>query len=101
VIELKLGALDQVQQAFDLVRETSSAQGAVLVAEYSSKKKDFRGAIEFSIIAYKIDEAFNIAQSEGLMDIFTQFLAEKMTTEMALKVATYYEKMQEYAKAAK
>ena len=34
MVELKLRHLDEVQQAFDLVRGGGSAQGAQLVADY-------------------------------------------------------------------
>jgi tetratricopeptide (TPR) repeat protein len=45
VIELKIRHLDQVQQAFDLIRQFPSSQGALLVAEYCMESKDYRGAI--------------------------------------------------------
>ena len=43
MVELKLRYLDQVQQAFDLVRETSSSQGAQYVADYCQETQDYRG----------------------------------------------------------
>jgi WD repeat-containing protein 19 len=51
VVEIQLRFLDQVQQAFDLVRATSSAQGALIVADYCQEHNDSRGAIEFLLIA--------------------------------------------------
>ena len=57
--------LNQIQEAFDLVRQTGSAQGALLVAEYCQEVKDYRGAVEFLLMANKSDDAFKLAQSQG------------------------------------
>lgn len=101
IVEIKLKNLDQVQQAFDLVRATSSAQGALLVAEYCQEASDFRGAIEFLIIANKLEEGFNLAQSQSLVDLYATFLGDGISAEYALKVANHYEKAQEYGRAGK
>ena len=68
VIELRLRYLDQTQEAFDLVRSTSSAQAALLVAEYCTEVNDYRGSIEFLLIANKSEEAFKIAEVKRLYD---------------------------------
>jgi hypothetical protein len=65
VVELRLRNLGQIQEAFDLVRQTGSAQGALLVAEYCQEVRDYRGAVEFLLMANKSDEAFKLAQSQG------------------------------------
>ena len=39
VVEIKMRFLDEVQQAFDLVRQGGSAHGAQLVADYCLGKK--------------------------------------------------------------
>ena len=101
VVEIKLRNLDLAQEAFDLVRETSSAQGAVLVAEYCQEVSDFRGAIEFLLIANKFDEAFRLAQTHNQMEKYTAVLGDHITAEDSLKVAHYYEKSQEYGRAGK
>lgn len=74
VVEIKLRHLDQVQQAFDLVRESASAQGAIVVATYCQEINDIRGAIEFLLIANKSDESFKLAQDKNLVDIYTSVL---------------------------
>lgn len=101
VVELRLRNLDQVQQAFDLVRQTTSAQGALLVAEYCQEVRDYRGAIEFLLMANKSEEAFKLAQSQGQVDSYANILGDHIGADDALKVAHHYEKAQDFAKAGK
>jgi WD repeat-containing protein 19 len=92
VVELKLRHLDEVQQAFDLVRGGGSAQGAQLVADYCIDASDFRGAIEFLLIANKTDDAFKLAQTHSLVEVYCSALGDQIGSEDALKVAQFYEK---------
>ena len=101
VIELKLRHLDDVQGAFDLVRLTSSSEGAQIVAEYCLEVGDTRGAVEFLLVANKSDEAFKIAQSHGIVESYTYILGDHIIAEDALRVAHYYEKAQDNGKAGK
>lgn len=101
MVELKLRHLDQVQQAFDLVRTTASAQGAQLVADYCQETNDYRGAIEFLLLANKSEEAFKLAQSQGIVDVYAGFLGTTITSEDATRVAQYYEKAQNFGQAGK
>ena len=101
IVELKLRHLDQVQQAFDLVRATSSTQGAILVSEYCQENNDFRSAIEFLLIAGKSDDALKLAQTHSLVEVYAAFLGDTISSDDALKVAHHYEKAQELGKAGK
>jgi WD repeat-containing protein 19 len=98
---LKLRNWDQVQQAFDIVRSRPSAQGAQLVADYCTEVSDFRGAIEFLLLANRSEDAFKLSQSQGLVDTYTSFLGENIGAEDALKVAHYFEKNQDYGRAGR
>ncbi len=93
--------LDQVQQAFDLVRSGASAQGAQLVADYCTEQSDHRGAIEFLLLANKSEDAFKLAQSYNIMDIYCSFLGSNVSSEDALKVAQHYEKNQDFGRAGR
>ena len=101
VVELKLRHLDQVQQAFDLVRESSSSQGAQYVADYCLETNDYRGAIEFLLIANKSEEAFKLAQSQSIMSVYDGFMGENISAEDAMRLAHYYEKSQDFGKAGR
>lgn len=101
VVELKLKYLDEIQDAFDLIRISSSAYGALLIAEYCQMNHDYNGAIEFLLIAGKSDDAFKLAQIHNKMDAYTDILGDHISTEDAQKVAQYYEKQRDYGKAGK
>lgn len=98
---MKLRHLDQVQQAFDLVRTSGSAQGAQYVADYCTETNDYRGAIEFMLIANKSEEAFKLAQSQSIVDVYAGFLGTSITSEDAMRVAHYYEKSQNFGQAGR
>ena len=93
--------MDQVQQAFDLVRESASSQGAQYVADYCQETNDYRGAIEFLLLANKSDEAFKLAQSQSIVEAYCAFLGEAISAEDAMKVAHYYEKSQKKGQAGR
>jgi WD repeat-containing protein 19 len=101
VVEIQLKHLDQVQQAFDLVRTSGSSQGAQFVAEYCQSQNDYRGAIEFLLIANKSEDAFKLAQAQSMMDVYTSMIGEGIFPEDAMKVAQYYEKSQDYGRAGR
>lgn len=101
MVELKLRHMDQVQQAFDLVRESASSQGAQYVADYCQETSDYRGAIEFLLLANKSDEAFKLAQSQSIVEAYCSFLGDSISAEDAMKVAHYYEKSQKKGQAGR
>ncbi len=90
-----------MQQAFDLVRQKPSAQGAQLVADYCTEVSDFKGAIEFLLLANRSEDAFKMAQQHGLVDTYTGYLGENIGAEDALKVAHFYEKSQDFGRAGR
>lgn len=101
---MKLTHLNQVAEAFEIVRETCSAQGAETVAKYCIDNKDYSGAIEFMLLANRSEDAFNLAQNDpkgGLMEAYTNCLDDRITVEDARRVAIYYEKKTEFGKAGK
>jgi WD repeat-containing protein 19 len=101
VVDIKLRYLDQVQQAFDLVRETASSEGAILVSDYCIERSNYRGAIEFLLMAKKSEEAFKLAQSNNQVDTYASLLGENIAGEDAIKVAHHYEKSQDFGKAGR
>ena len=182
MVELKLRHLDEVQEAFDLVRVGGSAQGAQLVADYCIDASgqdvlcyvvlccvvlccvmlcnvmlcyimlcyvilfydmlcyaiysqilkfsfillfiqlslifsfnffilvyallpsffflDYKGAIEFLLVANKTEEASKLAQTHSLVDVYCSIIGDQIGNEEALKVAQYYEKS-DYGKAGR
>ena len=56
VVRLYLQHLDMPERGFAIVRKTQSSEGAKLAAKYSEEKSDFRGAIEFKLMANLVEE---------------------------------------------
>lgn len=71
------------------------------MAEYCKKDRNFRGAIEFLLMANKSEDAFKLAQGENLIETYTGVQGDSISVEEARKVAAYYEKMSDYGKAGK
>jgi hypothetical protein len=49
----------------------------------------------------KSEEAFKLSQSNNMVEVYTTFLGESISSEEAMKVASFYEKSQDFGKAGK
>lgn len=74
---------------------------AQFVADYCQDTNDYRGAIEFLLIANKSDEAFKLAQSQSIVVVYTSILGENFASVDAMKVASYYEKISNFELAGR
>ena len=103
MVEIKLRHLDQehIQDAFDLVRRHPSEASTALITDYCTQISDYRGAIEFCLLANRFDEAFKVAQSHNLVDLYASFLGESVSPDEGIRIAQYYEKTQDYRKAGR
>lgn len=99
VVRIYLDQLNDPEKAFSIVRSSKSAEGALAVAKHCTGSANYRGAIEFLLMANKSDQAFELAQTHNEMGTFTQTLGESISSDQALNVAQYYEKTQDWAKA--
>merc|ERR1719502_2506534 len=72
VVRLYLDKLAIPEKAFDIVRTTASSNGAQLVAHFCQEQGDFRGAIEFLLMAKRSEEAFNLAKLHGQMEMYAR-----------------------------
>jgi WD repeat-containing protein 19 len=99
VTRLCLDQLNQPDRAFALVRESGSSTGAAMVAKYCQQHDDFRGAIEFLLMASRSLEAFNLAKSHACMELYTSVLGDKISPDDAMEVARYYETQSDLGKA--
>ncbi|KAJ0402088.1 hypothetical protein ATCC90586_000273 [Pythium insidiosum] len=100
VVRIQLEHLHQPENAFAIVRETKSSEGALVVAKYCTETGNYRCAIEFLLMANKEDEAFQLAMTQNEVDAFAQQLGESISIERAAKVAQHYEQTQALARAA-
>lgn len=90
-----------MQEAFDLVRRHPTDTCTALIADYCNQMSNFRGMVEFYLLANRFDEAFRVAQSHNLVDLYASCQGEHIGPEEAIRVAQYYEKSQVYRKAGR
>lgn len=101
VVRLYLNELNCPEKAFDIVRKTCSSKGAVLVARFCQEHSDYRGAIEFLLMANHSDEAFGLAKTQGQMETYTSALGDSISPDDAHNVAQYYEALHDLGNAGK
>ena len=91
VVRLLLGSLNNPTRAMQIVRETRSPQGALLVANFAQEKEDHSVAIEFLVLAKRPQEGFDLASKHDVMETYTTALGGSGTLDENRKVALYYE----------
>ena len=101
VVRISLEKLSNPEKAFEITRRTGSATGALMVAQYCQEIGDFRGAVEFLLMAQRSDEAFNLSKSQNQVETYTNILGEHISPDEARNVAHFYETRQDLGKAGK
>jgi len=101
VVRLYLHQLEKPEKALEIVRRTHSSGGAQLVARFCQQEGDFRGAIEFLLMAQRSEEAFELSKAHGHMELYTSVLGDRMSPDDALNVAKHFESIHESALAGK
>jgi hypothetical protein len=71
------------------------------VAQYCQEIGDFRGAIEFLLMAQRSEEAFTLAKSQNQVETYAKVLGDHITPDEARNVAHYYETRQDLGKAGR
>lgn len=74
VVRLLLNHLNQPERAAEIVRHTRSADGAGAIANFCRNAGDFRGAIEFLLLAKRREDAFTLACDHNEMGLYVQAL---------------------------
>ena len=72
VVRLLIDHLNAPERAGTIVRQTRSSEGAQLIARYCKSVGDFRGAIEFLLLAKCRDESFKLAADYNEMKLYVQ-----------------------------
>lgn len=62
-----------------------------MVSRYCQKVGDFRGAIEFLLIAKRHEEAFQLAKDHDEVEMFATALGPEATEAENQRIATFYE----------
>lgn len=74
VVRLLLEHMKKPERAAEVVRTSRSTEGAQAMARFCKSAGDFRGAIEFLLLAKKRDDAFELAAANNEMGLYIQAL---------------------------
>lgn len=86
LIRIQLNQLKSPEQAVKIVRETQSIEGAKMVARFFESINDYSSAMQFLVLSKCYNEAFAMAQQNGLMELYAQVIGEMKETELIFSV---------------
>ncbi|XP_076359241.1 WD repeat-containing protein 19-like isoform X2 [Tachypleus tridentatus] len=101
VIRIQLEHLNKPEEAVRLVKDTKSVEGAKMVARFFQRLNDTTSAIQFLVLSKCHEEAFQLAQSTGKMDIYVDVVGEDASQEDYQSIATYYDHEKNHLMAGK
>ncbi|KAF3852119.1 hypothetical protein F7725_005474 [Dissostichus mawsoni] len=76
VIRVLLDHLNNPEEAVRIVRETQSIDGAKMVARFFLGLNDYGSAIHFLVLSQCNDEAFQLAQQHGQMEVYADIIGD-------------------------
>ncbi|MEQ2163017.1 hypothetical protein GOODEAATRI_025949 [Goodea atripinnis] len=74
MIRVLLDHLNNPEEAVRVVRETQSIDGAKMVARFFLRLNDYVSAIHFLVLSHCNDEAFQLAQQHGQMEVYADII---------------------------
>ncbi|XP_070553702.1 WD repeat-containing protein 19-like isoform X2 [Ptychodera flava] len=101
VIRIQLDHLNNPEEAVKIVRETQSIEGAKMVARFFQKLNDYGSAIQFLVMSKCNDEAFQMAQQHGQMEVYADIIGADATPEDYQSIALYFENEKNHYLAGK
>ncbi|XP_061566182.1 WD repeat-containing protein 19 [Cololabis saira] len=91
MIRVLLDHLKSPEEAVRIVRQTQSIDGAKMVARFFLRLNDYGSAIHFLVLSQCNDEAFQLAQQHGQMEIYAAIIGSQATQEDYQSIALYFE----------
>ncbi|CAL1601444.1 unnamed protein product [Knipowitschia caucasica] len=101
VIRVLLDHLNNPEDAVRVVRETQSIDGAKMVARFFLRLNDYASAIHFLVLSQCNDEAFQLAQQHGQMEVYADIIGSEATQEDYQSIALYFEGEKKHLLAGK
>uniref|UniRef100_A0A3Q1K7R2 Uncharacterized protein n=1 Tax=Anabas testudineus TaxID=64144 RepID=A0A3Q1K7R2_ANATE len=101
VIRVLLDHLNNPEEAVRIVRETQSIDGAKMVARFFLRLNDYGSAIHFLVLSQCNDEAFQLAQQHGQMEVYADIIGSEATQEDYQSIALYFEGEKKHLQAGK
>ncbi|XP_034942725.1 WD repeat-containing protein 19 [Chelonus insularis] len=78
IIRINLEYLNNPARSVEIVQQTRSIEGAKMVARYFQKMNDYNSAIKFLILSNCHDEAFQLANQHGKMELYGEILTNNL-----------------------
>ncbi|XP_078047935.1 intraflagellar transport protein Oseg6 [Augochlora pura] len=85
IIRINLEHLNNPARSVEVVQQTRSVEGAKMVAKYFQKMNDYNSAIKFLILSNCHDEAFQLANQHGKMELYGEILINTVDDDNARK----------------
>ncbi|XP_026990682.2 WD repeat-containing protein 19 [Tachysurus fulvidraco] len=101
VIRILLEHLNNPEEAVRIVRETQSIDGAKMVARFFLHLSDYGSAIQFLVMSHCSDEAFQLAQQHGQMEVYADIIGSEASMEDYQSIALYFEGEKKHLLAGK
>uniref|UniRef100_A0A7N8WU58 WD repeat-containing protein 19 n=1 Tax=Mastacembelus armatus TaxID=205130 RepID=A0A7N8WU58_9TELE len=101
MIRVLLDHLNNPEDAVRIVRETESIDGAKMVARFFLRLNDYGSAIHFLVLSQCNDEAFQLAQQHGQMEVYADIIGPEATQEDYQSIALYFEGEKKHLQAGK
>ncbi|KAK3532252.1 hypothetical protein QTP86_011841 [Hemibagrus guttatus] len=101
VIRILLEHLNNPEEAVRIVRETQSIDGAKMVARFFLRLGDYGSAIQFLVMSHCSDEAFQLAQQHGQMEVYADIIGSDANMEDYQSIALYFEGEKKHLLAGK
>ncbi|XP_025763947.1 WD repeat-containing protein 19 isoform X3 [Oreochromis niloticus] len=101
VIRVLLDHLNNPEEAVRIVREMQSIDGAKMVARFFLRLNDYGSAIHFLVLSHCNDEAFQLAQQHGQMEVYADIIGSEATQEDYQSIALYFEGEKKHLQAGK
>ncbi|XP_076854842.1 WD repeat-containing protein 19-like [Brachyhypopomus gauderio] len=101
VIRVLLEHLNSPEEAVRIVRETQSIDGAKMVARFFLRLSDYASAIQFLVLSRCGDEAFQLAQRHGQMEVYADIMGSDASVQDYQSIALYFEGEKKHLQAGK
>nr|KAF7387626.1 hypothetical protein H0235_018348 [Vespula pensylvanica] len=85
IIRINLDYLNNPARSVEIVQQTKSIEGAKRVAKYFQKINDYNSAIKFLILSNCHDEAFQLANQHGKMELYGEILINTIDDDNSRK----------------
>jgi len=101
VIRIQLDHLKNPEAAVAVVKQTGSVEGAKMVARFFQKLNDYGSAIKFLVMSKCNEEAFQMAQSHGQMELYADIIGSDATPDDYQSIALHFENNKRHFLAGK